>query len=99
MTRLRHESSDGYAGELHRSGDWRTVLCKDCIQFIVQKRVSAAESGAGARWVGRHFCATRNALMRIWQRCAGSTDPVLEHLPERANALDLTEGQKTAAHV
>lgn len=71
------ETSEHYRGEIHRSGDWRVIVCRDSIQWIIQRR-TRARSPDGARWEGRHYCTTGKALVRLWAASTGSDGAILE---------------------
>lgn len=76
------EASANYRGEIYRSGDWRVIVCRDSIQWIIQRR-TRARSPHGAKWRGRHYCATRKALARLWAASTGESGTILEAmLPE-----------------
>ena len=79
-----HEAADDYSGEVARlSARWRVVTCRDSIQWIVQQR--DAGSPHRARWRGRHYCVTREALIRLCGSLQEAPDPaamaVLASLP------------------
>lgn len=87
------ERDDAYQGALHRSGRWRIIICKDGIQYIIQKRASAAGRCPSAHWRARHYCTTRRAALRLWEAESGDGGEALEWLPERAPLLDLSAWQ------
>ena len=51
---------------------WRAIVCKDAIQWILQK--SKSDGGHGAQWRGHRYFTTRDALIaacaRLCGRCA-----------------------------
>ena len=49
------EGSSDYHRVVFEQGDWRVIVCKDRIQWIIQHRICAG-SPAGARWIGKHYC-------------------------------------------
>lgn len=56
------EESDGYPNVVARLGDdWRVIVCRDGIQWIVQRR--AGKRHGGARWEARGYCRTREGLL------------------------------------
>ena len=59
------ESSDRYRRELVRDGDWRLIVCRDQIQWIIQRK-TRADSPAGPRWVSIDYVTTQTALARLW---------------------------------
>ena len=56
------ETSDLYHGELFRQGHYRVILCKDGIQWIIQRQ----DKAAGARWRSLSYCTARESLIRLW---------------------------------
>ncbi len=74
-----HETADGYIGVIAVLSDqWRVIVCKDAIQWILQRR---KRGGAERPWRGSGYCRTRQALIRLCAtscgrdrpRCAGHT--------------------------
>lgn len=84
------ESDDNYLGELHRLGRWRVALCRDRIQYLLQRQ-RPGKAGVGAGWDSVSYCVTQAALLRLWRRDTGDGGEVLARLPERARMLDLAE--------
>ena len=79
------ESNDHYQAVVtHLNDRWRVIVCKDGIQWILQRR-TRAESPDGARWESRSFLRSRNALIGVSHGNAGEIDPnaaaILEALP------------------
>ncbi|MGJ8583878.1 MAG: hypothetical protein ACSHXD_07305 [Marinosulfonomonas sp.] len=72
------ETGDNYAGELFRYGDYRVVLCRDGIQWIIQRH----RKGAAARWKAFGYCTTRAALARLWATHTGENAAEISALPE-----------------
>ena len=55
--------SDNYPNVVARLGvDWRVIVCRDGIQWIVQRRVGKRHGGA--RWEARSYCRSRDGLLR-----------------------------------
>jgi hypothetical protein len=79
----RRESSDTYFAEIVRDGPYRVILCRDGIQWIIQRRTTASGNASGDRWVAEHYLTTRSALARLWQAKDGVVSPLLLALPER----------------
>lgn len=79
------ESDEAYPN-IPLNDRWRVVECRDAIQWILQRR-HGPERPAGARWEGRAYCRTREALVRCCRAYCGPIDPsaaaALEALPER----------------
>lgn len=63
----KSESSSNYFRTIaHLNSDWRLILCKTGIQWILQKRRGQS------KWEGRWFVRTKQGLLR------GLSDPVLD---------------------
>lgn len=75
------ETSDTYRGELFRYGRNRVIICKDGIQWIVQRR----KAGAGSRWAAISYCVTRKALERVWAKECSEYAPEMTSLPTKVN--------------
>jgi hypothetical protein len=72
------ETSNRYHGELVRQGNYRVILCKDSIQWILQRQ----KGGPGAAWRALGYCATHEALMRLWAGLKCNIPPKLTQLPD-----------------
>jgi len=72
------ETPDSYCGEIVRRGRYRVVVCKDGIQWILQRQ----DKLAGARWRALAYCTTRAALLRLWPALKCSPAPELAELPD-----------------
>lgn len=67
----KQETSDNYAGVIAVLSDgWRVIICKDGIQWILQRR---KKGGAQRPWRGQGYFRTRRALLRV---CATSCDRI-----------------------
>lgn len=78
------ESDDGYMAVVACLNDrWRVILCKDGIQWILQR---AKKRWDGTAWEGCRYCRTRKALIRSCAELVGEIDPIamatVERLPE-----------------
>jgi len=80
------ETADGYQGEVLRRGDLRIVLCRDGIQWIVQRRHRNAAKPGGAAWEPLGYCATLTGLKRVWPGLTGD-EADLCHLPDYAHQV------------
>lgn len=79
------EASDNYSRTVAVLTDrWRVIECTAGIQWIVQYRAGSGRY-ATARWVGRSFCRTREALVGCCIGLCGTAEG-LEGLPERIGA-------------
>ncbi|WP_263735898.1 hypothetical protein [Defluviimonas sp. WL0002] len=77
------ESSDTYCAEIIRSGRWRIIEGNCGIQWVLQHQARCGGPDT-ARWEGRHYCQTRDALVRLWCHLAGQDGALLEAmLPDR----------------
>lgn len=71
------ERDDGYNRVLVRLGPcWRVVLCKDGLQYILQRRYSEAPAWA---WRGVSYSSSRRALIAVCvsRQLAGEDSQVL----------------------
>lgn len=80
------EAADDYQDEIVRLNDrWRVIVCKDGIQWILQRR--DAGGSHAARWRGRSYATTRKALMRLCGSLCEAPDEIamvaIALLPER----------------
>ena len=73
------ETADAYEGVITRQGKYRVILCRDGIQWIIQRR----KGGAGRCWRALSYCTTRAALIRLWPTSEGPVPPEITALPER----------------
>jgi hypothetical protein len=88
------EEADDYGAIVARLNDtWRIIVCKAGIQWILQHR--SGQRHGRARWEGRSFCRTRDALVRVSREHAGAVDPaafaVVAALPDRIDRIDAVE--------
>jgi hypothetical protein len=85
------ESSAAYPAVALNS-HWRVIACRDGIQWILQRQhgPDAPERPAAARWEGRAYCRTKEALIRCCRAYSGEIDAAavaaLRTLPERIEA-------------
>lgn len=85
--RSHRESSDDYGGEIHRLGTWRVAICRDGLQYLLQRR-RPGYAGVGTAWDSMSYCVTLAALLRLWRRDTGDAGTCLEILPGRAPLFD-----------
>jgi hypothetical protein len=88
----KSEEDDNYHALVATLNDnWRVIVCAASIQWVLQRR--AGERHGRARWEGRSFCRTREALNRLSRRHAGVVDPtaaaILAGLPDWIEAPNL----------
>lgn len=69
--RQHHETSDTYSAVVARLDEnWRVIICKDRLQWILQRR--DAERSGQKRWRAVGYFLTREALIRVSRTvCAG----------------------------
>ena len=68
------EEADDYHAVVARLNDsWRVIVCAAGIQWVLQRR--RGERRGTARWEGRSYCRTGEALKRLSRRHAGAIDP------------------------
>ena len=77
-----HETADGYAGELFRSGRYRVAVCRAGLQWLFQRQRLAPAAG-GTAWDTLGYCRGREALMRLHRGHTGTDAPEIAALPER----------------
>ena len=79
------ERDDAYIGTIVQfSLRWRLILCKDQIQWIIQKK----ESSHRGFWRGKQYLTCKDSVLEASGRLGLLSDPnteaVLKTLPERA---------------
>lgn len=67
------EADDYHAVVAQLSDEWRVIVCRAGIQWILQHR--AGERHGRARWTGRSYCRTSEALNRLSRKHAGNLRP------------------------
>ncbi|MCU9847315.1 hypothetical protein OEZ60_04790 [Defluviimonas sp. WL0024] len=77
------ETADLYHGVIVRRDGFRVILCRDGIQWILQKRMAPVRGRAAPRWRALGYFTTRAALVRLWHAKTGSACEELDALPER----------------
>jgi hypothetical protein len=86
-----HETSDDYIKVVAcLKENWRVIVCKDNIQWILQRR--DAERSGSPRWRGVSYHCERKALIGVSRACAKEFDLTalaqLEALPALFNCSD-----------
>jgi len=76
------ESADGYRGVLIDLGDYRVAICRDDLQWLLQRR-RPGFAGVGTAWDTVAFVTTRSALIRIHRSHTGRDAQELLTLAER----------------
>ena len=84
------ERDDAYTGKIAQfSPRWRLVLCKDQIQWIIQKK----ESSHRGFWRSKHYLTCKDSVLKASGRLGLLCDPnineVLKALPEYAKQTNL----------
>lgn len=79
------ESSNDYSDEICRhvssAGEYRIIICRDGIQWILQHRAGAPGSPVSGRWKAVAYHTSRDGLKRRWQAATGTTSPEINGLP------------------
>lgn len=73
------EKDDHYVGEIFHEGRNRAIICKDALQWIVQKH----RGGPEERWVAIGYRVTRKVLLTLWTASTGGVGPEVACLPEQ----------------
>ena len=84
----KRERDETYHGVILTKGNWRVIICKDGLQWILQKR---AKEVAQSRWRGDSYSQTRKALTRLWHAKTGDYHGAChlsQTLPERIGGAD-----------
>jgi len=80
------ETTDDYLREIIRYKNHRIILCKDCIQWIVQRAKPVPDNVAQPRWRAVGYYATKDALMRHWDGLQAASAPTeIAALPDYAH--------------
>jgi hypothetical protein len=83
------ESDDRYPVVAQLNERWRVIVCRDGIQWILQRKqaLGATETYAASDWRGRSYCRTSSTLVRCCREHCGPIEPaaatVLAALPDR----------------
>ena len=83
---IKSEEADDYnAVVVQLNDDWRIIVCRAGVQWILQHREGARHGRA--RWTGRSYCRTSEALNQLSRKHAGALRPdaaaILAALPTR----------------
>ena len=74
------ERDDNYHAVIHCDGNWRIIICKDRIQWIIQR---GKKTGTERRWRGDSYITCKMALMRLWADKTGACDEYFTQLPDK----------------
>lgn len=90
------ESHDNYRGKIVNCRDvWRIIICRDGMQFIVQRRSSKTHTGV---WSGKSHCATREELINVCARLEllpnAHVAAILQALPPYARDYSAESGDQ-----
>ena len=88
ILKSHREADDNYRGEVLRYGHWRIIVCRDHLQWIIQRQTRAL-SPAGPRWKAEHYCATKKAVMRLWPGSLATVQQLDAMLPEHVKFFSL----------
>ncbi len=79
------ESDDPYPAVARLNARWRVVVCRDGIQWILQRRHGLGDPESSVRTVWNGRGRSKTALLRCWREHAGPIEPaaaaVLATLP------------------
>jgi hypothetical protein len=102
--RRMNEGADDYPAVVAQlNANWRVIVCGSGIQWILQR--CDGERHGRARWAGRSFCRTSEALRCVCRKHVGTIDPVAaailaalpEWIEERATAAEAPDRITEAA--
>ncbi|MDF0603365.1 hypothetical protein P1J78_21770 [Psychromarinibacter sp. C21-152] len=77
----KRECADNYRGELFRIEDIRVAVCRDGLQWLLQRRRPAVSPGEPA-WETLGYDTRRNGLMQLHRHYTGQDAPQFAGLPE-----------------
>ncbi len=72
------ESADEYPSVVTATSTHRVIVCKDGLQWIIQRK--RGKSLVGGAWRSISYCTTRRALIRLWTTETGKTCAALAAL-------------------
>tara|TARA_R110002096_G_scaffold202892_1_gene387667 strand:- start:363 stop:674 length:312 start_codon:yes stop_codon:yes gene_type:complete len=77
------ERDDNFTGLVYQANNWRVIICKDSIQWIIQSK--PRKTTRSDAWKAVSYFVTRKALMRVWRGATGDSNGsiALGKLPER----------------
>ncbi len=82
------ECSDHYTKVLKVSGSYRVIVCRDDLQWILQRR-RAGNPGAGRAWQAIGYMTQSETLKRLWREKTGQSlvSPIATVATPRAKAV------------
>ncbi len=84
--KVRRESSENYHNIVLTSANYRVIVCRDNIQWIIQLR--RGKRGVKQRWISLRYCTTKSALVREWHSLIGQSHSLLDKLPDQVGDTD-----------
>jgi hypothetical protein len=71
------ESDSHYPVVAQLDARWRIIICRDGLQWILQRRQVSAASERHSRddWRGRSYCRTKTGLVRCCGEYCGPVEP------------------------
>lgn len=76
----RNEGSDRYAGEVVRATHTRVIICRDGLQWILQRR---SPGDGRRRWLDQAYLTSRKTLEAMWRSSVGAVPQQIRNLPAR----------------
>jgi hypothetical protein len=73
------ERDDNYHAIIHCDGNWRIIVCKAHIQWIIQR---GKKAGTERRWRGDSYVTCKTALMRLWADKTGACAKPIAYMPD-----------------
>ena len=74
----RDDGSDRYAGEVVRVAQTRVIICRDGLQWILQR---CGPGQAQRRWLDQGYFTTRTPLEALWRSAVGAVPNQISDLP------------------
>lgn len=73
------ERDDAYHAVVHMAGNWRIIICKGQLQWIIQR---AKKAGTERRWYGVSYVTSKRTLIDLWSHKTDSSTQPLTGLPD-----------------
>ena len=76
----RDEGSDRYAGVVVRAAQTRVIICRDGLQWILQRCGPGQDQGQ-RRWLDQGYLTSRTPLEALWRSAVGAVPNQISDLP------------------